>query len=87
MLRTIGILTICRNNFGSSRPMRCWRGVGKFAENEPTQKQQRHGQAMEEEFAHTSRVKVATIPCNEWLPSLWELPEEPVDTPQWSGRR
>jgi hypothetical protein len=48
--------------------MRCRHGVGKLAQNEPTQKQQRHGQAMEDEFPHTSRVKVATIPRNEWLP-------------------
>lgn len=43
MLRTIGILTICRNNFRFSGYLRCRHGVGKLAQNEPTQKQQRHG--------------------------------------------
>ena len=87
MLRAIGILTSCRDDFWPNGYMRCRHGVGKLTQHEPTQKQQHHGQAMADEFPHTSRVRVAMIPRNECCRVLWGLPEEPVDTPQWSGPR
>jgi hypothetical protein len=52
MLRAIGILTICRDDCGLNGNVRCRHGVGKLAQNEPTQKQQRHRQALEDEFPH-----------------------------------
>jgi hypothetical protein len=74
MLRAIGILTICRDDFGPNGHMGCRHGVGKLAQNEPTQNEQHHGQAMEDEFPHISRVRVATIPRNEWLPCSMGTP-------------
>ena len=70
MLRAIGILITCRNDFGFGRCMRHRHGVDKLAQNEAAQEEQRHRPALENKSPHTCRVTTGRIPRNGWLVSL-----------------
>lgn len=69
MLRAIGILITCRNDFGFGRCMRHRHGVDKLAQNEAAQEEQRHRPALENKSSHTCRVTIGRIPRNGWLVS------------------
>jgi hypothetical protein len=69
VLRAIGILITCRNDFGFGRCMRHRHGVDKLAQNEAAQEEQRHRPALEIKSSHTCRVTTGRIPRNGCLVS------------------